>query len=47
VLLGTDAHETPAMPSDGLANAAFRSLLDATADAALLAPVRAENSVAG
>jgi D-glycero-D-manno-heptose 1,7-bisphosphate phosphatase len=48
VLLGTDARETPAMPSaDGLASVAFRSLLDATADAALLAPAHAANSVAG
>jgi D-glycero-D-manno-heptose 1,7-bisphosphate phosphatase len=47
VLLGTDARETPAMPSDGLANAAFRSLLDATADTVLLAPSRAANSVVG
>ena len=39
VLLGTDAHELPAMPATpGLAGAAYRGLLDATADAALLAP---------
>ncbi len=48
VLLGTDARETPAMPSaNGLASAAFRGLLDATADAALLAPAHAANSAAG
>ena len=48
VLLGTDARETPALPSaDGLASAAFRGLLDATAYAALVAPARAANSVAG
>jgi D-glycero-D-manno-heptose 1,7-bisphosphate phosphatase len=47
VLLGTDARETPAMPSDGLASATFRSLLDATADAVLLAASRAASSVAG
>jgi D-glycero-D-manno-heptose 1,7-bisphosphate phosphatase len=48
VLLGTDARETPAMPSaNGLASAAFRGLLDATADAALLAPPHAANSAAG
>ena len=39
VLLGTDAREVPAMPpTPGLAGAAYRGLLDATADAALLAP---------
>lgn len=48
VLLGTDARETPAMPSvDGLASAVFRSMLDATADAASLAPPRTANPVAG
>jgi D-glycero-D-manno-heptose 1,7-bisphosphate phosphatase len=48
VLLGTDGRETPAMPSaDGLATAAYRGLLDATADAAILAPARSEKSVAG
>jgi D-glycero-D-manno-heptose 1,7-bisphosphate phosphatase len=39
VLLGTDARELPAMPATaGLAGAVYRGLLDATADAALLAP---------
>jgi D-glycero-D-manno-heptose 1,7-bisphosphate phosphatase len=46
VLLGTDARETPALPSaTGLASAAFRGLLDATADVALLAPAPVANSV--
>lgn len=46
VLLGTDARETPAMPSaDGLASALFRGLLDATTDVAQLAPARTVNSV--
>jgi len=48
VLLGTDGRETPALPSaDGLATAAYRGLLDATADAAILAPAHAARSVAG
>lgn len=39
VLLGTDARELPDMPpASGLASAVFRGLLEATADAALLAP---------
>ncbi len=48
VLLGTDAREVPAMPSvPGLAVATFRGLLDAVADAALLAPRSAASSVLG
>jgi D-glycero-D-manno-heptose 1,7-bisphosphate phosphatase len=48
VLLGTDGRKTPALPSaDGLASAAFRGLLEATADAALLGSAHAARSVAG
>lgn len=48
VLLGTDAREVPAMPpAHGLASAAFRGLLEATADAALLAPGSTAPSVFG
>jgi D-glycero-D-manno-heptose 1,7-bisphosphate phosphatase len=48
VLLGTDAREVPALPpAPGLASAAFRGLIDATAGAALLAPVSAANSAVG
>jgi len=48
VLLGTDARETPALPlAEDLAVAAYRGLLDATADAAILAPAHAARSVAG
>ncbi len=48
VLLGTDARELPAMPATpGLASAAYRGLLDATADAALLAPPGSVTAAAG
>jgi D-glycero-D-manno-heptose 1,7-bisphosphate phosphatase len=48
VLLGTDGRETPALPlTDDLATAAYRGLLDATADAVILAPADAARSVAG
>jgi D-glycero-D-manno-heptose 1,7-bisphosphate phosphatase len=48
MLLGTDGRETPALPlADDLATAAYRGLLDATADAAVLAPTHAARSVTG
>lgn len=48
VLLGTDAREVPAMPSaPGLASAAFRGLLEATADSVLLAPASTAASAVG
>lgn len=48
VLLGTDGREVPAMPSGpGLASVAFRGLLEATADRALLAPVGSANLAVG
>ena len=48
VLLGTDGRGTPALPmTDDLATAAYRGLLDATADAVILAPADAARSVAG
>lgn len=47
VLLGTDAREAPALPSPaGLASAAYRGLLEATGDAALLAPAHAADPIA-
>jgi D-glycero-D-manno-heptose 1,7-bisphosphate phosphatase len=48
ILLGTDARERPALLSPaGLASSAYRGLLDATADTALLAPAHAANPVVG
>jgi D-glycero-D-manno-heptose 1,7-bisphosphate phosphatase len=48
VLLGTDGRTKPALPlADDLATAAYRGLLDATADAALLGPAHAARSGAG
>ena len=48
ILLGTDARERPALSSAaGLASSAYRGLVDATADAALLALAHAANPVAG
>jgi D-glycero-D-manno-heptose 1,7-bisphosphate phosphatase len=48
VLLGTDAREVPAMPpAPGLATAAFRGLLEATADSALLVPASTAGSAVG
>jgi D-glycero-D-manno-heptose 1,7-bisphosphate phosphatase len=48
MLLGTDAREVPVMPSaPGLVSAAFRGLLEASADAALLVPASAARPVVG
>jgi D-glycero-D-manno-heptose 1,7-bisphosphate phosphatase len=48
VLLGTDSREVPAMPpAHGLATAAFRGLLEATADSALLVSASTAGSAVG
>jgi D-glycero-D-manno-heptose 1,7-bisphosphate phosphatase len=48
VLLGTDARDVPTVPSSpGLATAAFRGLLEATADRVLLAPANTAGSAIG
>lgn len=48
ILLGTDARETPAMPTvQGLANAAFRRLDEALMDPALRASLDVPNTVTG